>query len=108
MNKRKNTPQNQGAAPQGMRPVSVRRNARGANTYASMGAPAGAGYGAQAYSRDFYQPPKKHSRGPIIALIVVLALTLLVGGAAFAGVVYMNSIGDKLHADVSDELKASL
>lgn len=108
MNKRKHTQQNQGAAPQGMRPVSVHRNARGASTYAPMGASAHASYGAQAYSRDCYQPPKKHRRGPIIALIVVLALALLVGGAAFAGVVYMNSIGNKLHEDVSDELKASL
>lgn len=108
MNKRKHTQQNQGAVPQGMRPVSVHRNSRGAITYAPMGAPTSAGYGAQAYSRDCYQPPKKRRRGPIIALIVVLALALLVGGAAFAGVVYMNSIGNKLHEDVSDELKASL
>lgn len=108
MNKRKHTQQNQGVAPQGMRPVSVHRNARGASTYAPMGASAHASYGAQAYSRDCYQPPKKHRRGPIIALIVVLVLALLVGGAAFAGVVYMNSIGNKLHEDVSDELKASL
>ena len=110
-----NRHKNQGnAAPQqGMVPVTITHSnyARSAHqathqVHTSAGAsPSGA---ANPYSRNSYQPPKKRRKGPIIALIVAIVLVLLVGGAAFAGVVYMNSIGDKLHEDVTDELKASL
>ncbi len=118
MKRYKKQNQGNGAPQQGMVPVSVHHSPHGAHSQRQGAyAAAGAGYAGAApnpsgpsnpYSRDSYQPPKKRRKGPIIALIVVMVLVLLVGGVAFAGVVYMNSIGDKLHDDVSDELKASL
>lgn len=106
MKRRNNTYQN--GAPGGMLPARTSYSARGkaktnANSLARTSyVPAGA------YSRDMYVPPKKRRRWPIVLLIVVMALVLLVGGVAFAGMVYMNSIGDKLHDKVDDDLRAAL
>lgn len=74
--------------------------------YAAL-APAGAS--AQAYARDSYgsRRPKRH-RGAKIALAVVLALLLAVGGVAFGGVLYVNSISDKLHKNVDQDLMQAL
>ena len=63
----------------------------------------------RAYSRDAYVScrPKKH-RGAKIALVVVLVLLLAVGGVAFGGVMYVNSISDKLHKNVDQNLMQAL
>lgn len=63
----------------------------------------------RAYSRDAYvsRRPKKH-RGTKIALVVVLVLLLAVGGVAFGGVMYVNSISDKLHKNVDQNLMQAL
>lgn len=63
----------------------------------------------RAYSRDAYvsRRPKKH-RGAKIALVVVLVLLLAVGGVAFGGVMYVNSISDKLHKNVDQNLMQAL
>ncbi|MDO4443218.1 MAG: LCP family protein [Slackia sp.] len=60
---------------------------------------------AGSYSREAYvaRKPKKH-RGLKIALAVVLVLLLAVGGVAFGGIMYVNSISDKLHQDVDEDL----
>lgn len=64
---------------------------------------------AQAYARDAYtfRKPKKH-RGAKIALAVVLVLLLAVGGVAFGGMMYVNSISDKLHKNVDQNLMNEL
>lgn len=64
--------------------------------------------GYNSYSRDSYAIPKKRRKWPFVVLAVVLALLLAVGGVAFAGVVYMNSLNDKLQNNIDDELKATL
>ena len=94
-----------GAVPQqsGMVPATYNHKVPGGVTRTQALATAGSGY-----SRNSFVPPKKKRRWPFVVAIVLLALVLIVGGVAFAGVVYMNSVSDKLHADVSDELTASL
>lgn len=65
---------------------------------------------ADAYARDAYasfKKPKRH-RGLKIALTVLLVLLLAVGGVAFGGVMYVNSITDKLHQNVDTELQSAL
>ncbi len=108
MKRRNNTYQN-GMSPYGMRPAdttySARRSAKRKNDYAL----ARTSYSsAGPYARDAYLPPKKRRKWPFVLLIVLMALVLVVGGVAFAGVVYMNSIGDKLHDKVDDDLKSAL
>ena len=62
-----------------------------------------------AYSRDAYVSRKpKRRRGAKIALAVVLVLLLAVGGVAFGGVMYVNSITDKLHKNVDQNLMQAL
>lgn len=64
--------------------------------------------GYNSYSRDSYAIPKKRRKWPFVVLAVVLVLLLAAGGVAFAGVVYMNSLNDKLQNNIDDELKATL
>lgn len=72
-------------------------------------APVHSGDSVHAYARDAYafRRPKKH-RGAKIALAVVLSLLLVVGGVAFGGVMYVNSISDKLHKNVDQNLMNEL
>ena len=44
----------------------------------------------------------------VCCAFVVLVLLLAAGGVAFAGVVYMNSLNDKLQNNIDDESKATL
>lgn len=64
---------------------------------------------ASAYSRNAYaaRRPKKH-RGLKAALVVLLVLLLGVGGAAFGGIMYVNSISDRLHENVDQDLMQAL
>lgn len=63
---------------------------------------------ATAYSRNAYVAPKKARRWPWVLLCVILALVLCGGGLAFAALVYTNSISDKIHEGVDDDLINSL
>ncbi|MDO4590573.1 MAG: LCP family protein [Slackia sp.] len=67
---------------------------------------------AQAYARKAYEArhrgKRKKPKGLIVALVVLLALLLAVGGVALAGVVYVNSISDKLHKNVDEGLTNAL
>ena len=63
--------------------------------------------GASAYSRENFKSPKRRRRGLIVA-IVSMVLVLVLGGAAFAGYMYMNSISDKMNAGVDEALQAAL
>lgn len=71
--------------------------------------PVSVGSSAQSYARDAYTARKhrKH-RKALIVCVVFLAIVLIAGGAAFGGVLYMNSISDKLHKNVSEELTNAL
>ncbi|MFR3272903.1 MAG: hypothetical protein ACLTQI_03120 [Slackia sp.] len=64
---------------------------------------------AQSYGREAYisKKPKKGKK-LLVACAVIMALLLIVGGVAFGGVVYVNSISDKLHANVTEELTNAL
>lgn len=62
--------------------------------------------GYNSYSRDSYAIPKKRRKWPFVVLAVVLVLLLAAGGVAFAGVVYMNSLNDKLQNNIDDELES--
>lgn len=106
--------------PSGMRPVQYNRSFPGGASARSGGympqgqmaggAPAGmVPAAADPYARSAYAAPqkKKHSKG-LIALVIVLVLTLILGGTAFAGVMYMNSVSAKLHEGIDDELMAAL
>ena len=54
-----------------------------------------------------WKKPKKGKK-LLVACAVIMALLLIVGGVAFGGIVYMNSISDKLHANVTEELTNAL
>ena len=72
----------------------------------AQGAPNVHAYSRATYTREFSKP-KKHRTG-LIVLAVIMALTLLLGGTAFAAFMYMNSVSDKLTENVDENLMASL
>ena len=75
--------------------------------YAAL-VPASPAASAQAYAREAYARKPKRHRGAKIALCVVLALLLMVGGVAAGGVLYVNSISDKLHKNMDEGLEEVL
>ena len=90
-------------------PAFVPQSAALSHSRSSRGAANLPMYSAQSYARDAYasKKPKKH-RAALIACVVLMVLALIVGGVAFGGVLYMNSISDKLHKNVSQELANAL
>lgn len=103
MRKRKNTSNQENM------PAFVPQSAALSHSRSSRGAANLPMYSAQSYARDAYasKKPKKH-RAALIACVVLMVLALIVGGVAFGGVLYMNSISDKLHKNVSQELANAL
>lgn len=107
MNKRDNKPY--GQMPSTVRPVSYggSRHASGRTPKTNALPPATGATGAAAYSRANYTSKKKHSKG-LIALLVVMILALLVGGVAFGGYLYLGNISNQMHEGVDEELEAVL
>lgn len=120
MKKKEHTPQ-QGATRR-VRPASYSRTRKGSGVQrAVMGqqpllgtsadnarnaAPTASTYSRETYAREFSKP-KKHRKG-LIALVIAMAAALILGGVAFGGFMYMQSISDKLQENVDEELVASL
>ncbi len=100
----------QDSLPSTVRPVNVDySNSRGGfsgkgkhTTTALMGP-----MDASEYSRKNFKSPKKHRR-VLIALIISMVFVLLIGGVAFGGYMYINSISDKMNEGVDDALEAAL
>ncbi len=112
MKKHDRTPHGQASfGPSTVRPVSYHgsRHASGRTPHSKASLlPTTGATGAAAYSRSNYQRPKKrHSKG-LIAALVVMVLALLVGGVAFGGYMYVNSVSDKMHEGVDEDLQAVL
>lgn len=107
MNKQDKTPY--GQMPSTVRPVSYggSRHASGRTPKTNALPPTTGATGAAAYSRANYTSKKKHSKG-LIALLVVMILALLVGGVAFGGYLYLGNISNQMHEGVDEELEAVL
>lgn len=107
MKKRKNASNQEnttGFVPEGVA-LSHGRNSHAQNSVV----PVSVGSSAQSYARDAYTARKhRKRRSALIVCVVFLAIVLIAGGVAFGGVLYMNSISDKLHKNVSEELTNAL